>query len=238
MKRMILTLLSFLIVACDNNVDSIPTYPEGTVFIETDFSDTTTEWVAGFSDYPIADEEMFGLTAELTSFAGAGQQSAFLLSGNNLSSDLFMYLKREVTNLEPNSVYQVRLRARVWSNAGENCVGAGGAPGESVLIKAGAAKLEPMQADYYMNIDIGEQSEDGANAIVLGDISVRNLGCNSELYGRNTFELNSYDNFNITSNDDGAAWVFVGSDSGFMGVTTLYFDTVEVALVPMVTTQD
>ncbi len=233
MKRIALTLLSFTLVACDYTTDSVPTYPDGTVFIATDFSETTTEWVAGFSDYPVGDEETFGLTAELSSSPGETQQSSFLLRGNNLSSDLFMYLKREVTDLAPNSEYQVHFITRVWSNAGENCVGAGGAPGESVSIKAGAAVIEPIQADYYMNIDIGNQSTSGANAVVLGDVSVSSLACDSELYSLNTFESDPYKDISITTDDDGTAWVFVGSDSGFMGVTTLYFDTIEAILVPM-----
>ena len=43
-------------------------------------SETTTEWVAGFSDYPVGDEETYDLTAELSSLPGETQQSSFLLT--------------------------------------------------------------------------------------------------------------------------------------------------------------
>ena len=122
-----------------------------------------------------------------------------------------MYLKREVTGLTESAIGLV----------------------SGLLIEPIQADYEPIQADYYMNIDIGNQSQSGANAIVLGDASVSNLRCDSDLYGLNTFVLNSYKDFSITTDDDGTAWIFVGSDSGFMGVTRLYFDTIEAILVPM-----
>ena len=55
------------------------------------------------------------------------------------------------------------------------CFGVGGAPGESVWIKAGATAIEPLairDSSYLrMNIDIGNQSGGGAHAVVLGDIA-------------------------------------------------------------------
>ncbi|MBP1927737.1 hypothetical protein J2741_000284 [Methanolinea mesophila] len=37
-------------------------------------------------------------------------------------------------------------------------------------------------------------------------------------------------NFPVTSDNDGRIWVIIGTDSGFEGPTTVYYDTVEITL--------
>jgi hypothetical protein len=37
--------------------------------------------------------------------------------------------------------------------------------------------------------------------------------------------------FRVTSDADGSIWVIIGSDSGFEGATTLYYDAIEIRFV-------
>ena len=37
--------------------------------------------------------------------------------------------------------------------------------------------------------------------------------------------------FRVTSNEDGSIWVIIGSDSGFEGSTTVYYDSIDIRLV-------
>ncbi len=232
MKRILLTLLSFTIIACDNTDLSVPLYPEGTVFTSTDFSEYPIEWTSGFSDYSTSNGDFHGFSSGVTRVPGEFEHTAFLLRGNNVNVDVFMFLKHQVEGLEPDSEYRVYLTATVWSNVAKNCVDTGGARGESVYIKAGASTIEPEQADYYMNIDIGNQSQGGANAAVLGDIAVDGLTCYDIAYREKTYALNSQHNIKVTADDEGKAWVLIGSDSGYEGETTLYYDTIDVLLIP------
>ena len=65
------------------------------------------------------------------------------ISGNNHSDDLFMFIKRKISGLAPNISYQVTYNMEFVSNVADNMAGAGGSPGESVFIKAGATQVEP-----------------------------------------------------------------------------------------------
>jgi hypothetical protein len=37
--------------------------------------------------------------------------------------------------------------------------------------------------------------------------------------------------FTVTSDKDGSIWVIIGSDSGFEGATTLYYDAIEIGFI-------
>lgn len=239
MKRIILALFSFSLIACDDiaqSTDFEGYRPDGSFVVGTNFHPyNMTEWTADFSDYPLADEEQYELTAEYTTVPVDEEfnRHVLLLSGNNHSADLFMFIKREVRGLEPYTRYNVKLSSFIWTNVGENCVGVGGTQGESVLIKGGATLIEPYQADYYMNVDIGLPSEGGADAYVLGDITEPSLDCSGERYAFKQFSQDSESDFMITTDHNGTAWVFLGADSGYEGVTKLYISSVTAVFTPI-----
>jgi len=61
------------------------------------------------------------------------------------------------------------------SDVPSNCVGIGGAPGESVYLKAGVSLVEPVPMlegnDVRLNVDKGNQAGGGADASVIGNIA-------------------------------------------------------------------
>jgi hypothetical protein len=157
------------------------------------------------------------------------------MNGNNHSDDLFSYAMRKITGLVPLSTYRVSITAVIDTNASTDCGGIGGSPGTSVFFKIGASSIQPVaaldsQSILRMNIDKGNQSVGGADMKLVGNIG-NTLPCVGGLgpYQSKTMALND---FTVTSAADGTLWLIVGTDSGFEGITTLYYDRISVSLLP------
>ncbi len=227
-------LIAPMFLAGCNSDDSTDekTIPVEVSFVSS-FNDGADEWVAGFSDYPVDNAEIYQLVSGIEDIPGQEGKAGYLLGGMNRSDDLFMYLKKEVTGLVPNTRYLLSANTTFWSQVGNVCFGIGGSPGESVFMKVGASEMEPQQADYYMNIDIGHQSSDGADALNVGNISIDGLSCEGGEFDTKQVAMTADMNFEVISSAEGSAWVLVGSDSGFEGLTHLYYDAIEVTLTPV-----
>ena len=96
-----------------------------------------------------------------------------------------------------------------------------------MYLKAGASTSEPekiLNGDIYLpNFDKGSLSGSGSDMMVIGDISKEED--NNPGYGfvnRN----NTKAAFNAKSNAAGELWLIVGVDSGFEGITTIYFTNI------------
>jgi len=193
-----------------------------------DFRQGSQQWQAGFSDYPSDNADIYQLDSGLrplpTGFSGTG----YYLQGMNRSDDLFMYLKRQISGLEPSTRYQLAVSVRLLTDVGANCVGVGGAPGESVYLKFGYAATEPQQDGYYLNADKGNQSQDGSQGRVIGNIAATELGCDGQRFASKSVSGGGASALQFTSNADGSIWVFVGTDSGFEGLTRLYYQQLQL----------
>jgi hypothetical protein len=196
-----------------------------------DFSKNQDSWSVDFTDFPVGEDSVYALNFAYTdrpANLGANQKS-MMLSGNNHSDDLFMFMKRKITNLSPNTDYTLVFDVELASNAPKGAVGIGGAPGESVFLKAGASGTEPKKViednQYTLNIDKGNQSTAGEMAVVLGDIAVPNDTKQYTLITRNNAGNAP---FTARSNSKGEMWLIVGTDSGFEGTTTVYYTKVGV----------
>ena len=150
----------------------------------------------------------------------------------NRSDDLFMFLKYQADNLVANHTYTLHGSITFLSNAGEDCFGIGGAPGESVYVKLGATEIEPQQVDFYLNVDKGNQSQSGNDAIAIGNVAAQGGGCGDISYGEKTIELAQVDGFEFQASGDGSMWIFIGTDSGYEGLTDLYYTTLDLTLTP------
>ncbi len=153
-----------------------------------------------------------------------------MLSGTNMSDDLFMFLKKKVSGLKANATYNITFTVEFASNIPDGLAGIGGSPGESVYIKAGATKTEPETVEdemsyYRMNIDKGNQSQGGEDMVVLGDFS---NDTDQEVYTLKT--VANDDPMTVTANSNGELWIIVGTDSGFEGSTTIFYNLIGVEL--------
>ncbi|MCP4401828.1 MAG: PEP-CTERM sorting domain-containing protein [bacterium] len=198
------------------------------------FETGTEGWVAGFADLPAdASPEFYELESSHQQLPSGLPGYGIYIQGNNHSDDLFMYLKTQVGGLQPNSTYRVDFSIDLATNVPEGMVGIGGAPGEAVYVKAGAVASEPLAvADntgwLRMNIDKGNQSQGGADMIVIGDIAHPQLSPNST----DEYKIKSLDSagqvFQAVTDGNGSLWCIVGTDSGFEGLTTLYYSQIVV----------
>ena len=164
---------------------------------------------------------------------------ALRISGNNASDDLFMFIKRELgknEGIEPGATYLVTIEVELATNTPAGSAGIGGSPGESVYVKVGASSVQPVRTvvdlagePYYrLNVDKGDQGEDGENGVTVGNVA--------KLHSDDfiSYEIKTLDNrsspLELTAASDGSLWVFVGTDSGFEGITTLYYARIELTL--------
>lgn len=195
-----------------------------------DFEQSDHGWKAGFSDYPPDDPDIYELSSGLKTLPTDSQKQGFMLSGHNRSDDLFMYIKGKFTGLEPSSRYQANIRINLLTNAGEGCVGIGGAPGEAVWMKFGFGEQEPRQTDYYLNLDKGSQNNNGKHAKIIGNIAASDANCEGSKYVEKVLASTEENQIEFTAGSDGNIWLFVGTDSGFEGKTTLYYDKIDIQL--------
>lgn len=197
-----------------------------------DFREGAQQWQGGFADYPVEDAANYqleqGIKPMPTGYVGSG----YMLKGNNHSDSLFMFVQRKISGLMPNSRYELQAAVRLASNAGTNCTGVGGAPGEAVYVKFGVHDSEPKQVGFYLNADKGDQSQDGMAARVTGHIGVQGLGCTGQAYGSKVLPGVGKTPLYVTTNSAGEVWVFIGTDSGYEGVTSLYLQTLQLLFIP------
>lgn len=205
-----------------------------------DFRHGAQGWKAGFTDLPAGQREFYELEAGIRQLpAEVGRGTGYMLKGNNHSDDLFMYLTKGLTKangIVANQRYQVRLRTVVASNAPSGAVGIGGAPGESVYLKAGASRTQPRpvvkDGEVFLNVDKGNQSIGGRAASVVGHIGNGNpISDDGDKFVSLT--RTHVHEFTTTANANGELWLLLGTDSGFEGTTELYYQKIEAELIPL-----
>ena len=214
-----------------------PNGPTDALTFAFDFRGGPQGFVAGFADYPPADADLYELTADYRALPPPlASQSALFISGVNRSDDLFMFFKRPIAGLSPGGRYIVTVSVEIATDTPAGCFGVGGAPGESVWIKAGATAIEPLairDGSYLrMNIDIGNQSGGGAHAVVLGDIANSRSCEQARQWERKAFEGRPTPT-PISIPPSGRAWLLFGADSGFEARTAIYFTRASVTFTPM-----
>lgn len=197
-----------------------------------DFSTGHDGWVGDFADYPVGEETFYELKWGWTTlpYRLPGNEKGIVLSGNNHSDDLMMFIKRQITGLEPNKEYQVSFTVTIESNISSGQTGIGGSPGESVYFKAGASTKEPVKKNesgfYRLNIDIGSQGAEGANGVVIGDLANPSVDPDNPVYMPK--EMNTSRSIKTTADEQGKLWVLVGSDSGFEGLSAYYIANIKI----------
>lgn len=228
MKIQLLSLclcLSLLAFSCEKE-DVTPSPP----VLSYDFSSDTEGWLGDFADYPVGEDSFFELVYRHDSLPSPldSTDGSLMLSGANRSDDLFMFIKRKVEGLAANTVYELRFQVEVATNAPDGSVGIGGSPANSVYIKAGATPIEPIPINngedfYRMNIDIGNQSTDGVDMVVIDDFA---NGADDFIYQLKTIQ--NQKSITVTTDGEGSCWIILGTDSGFEGTTTIYFNSISV----------
>lgn len=222
------TPLILLIFSCNKDEEPLNTGKE----LNFDFKTDAEGWEADFAEYPVGEDDFYELEFNYTTLPEPLDQNkgSLMLSGNNHSDDLFMFITKKVEGLARNTSYKLSFEVEFASNVPDGMSGIGGSPGESVFIKAGASPMEPEvlldnDGRYMLNIDKGNQSQNGEAMMVIGDFSN-----NTDKSSYTLKTINSTEDFNVTSNSNGELWLIIGTDSGFEGSTRIYYNSISVKI--------
>ena len=207
--------------------------PQPVAEFDFSFENGADGWTVGFADLPVDyDQSIYELDSDHRALPDGLEGSGIYIQGHNRSDDLFMYLKRQVDGLQPSVVYTVSASVDLATNVPLASFGIGGSPGSSVYVKAGASTVEPVAAtgsnNYLrMNIDKGNQSQGGSAMQVIGDVA------NPDVID-NEYRIKKLDSgpqfLSVETDSEGRAWLIVGTDSGFEGLTRIYYDQISFTL--------
>lgn len=229
-RLLLVCMLAVLSFGCNDDEDVV--LPDNS--LSFDFEQSAEGWAGGKADFPMdwdEDRLEFAFAHEALPAEVSEEGMALKLSGRNISDDLFLFMKKKVTGLEPNHTYRVTFQVEFASKYPEQSFGIGGSPGASVYLKAGGSATEPMPVEedghIRMNIDKGNQAQGGEDMVVLGHIGIPGSSETYQLIQRDNLQ----DPVEITTDSNGSLWLIVGTDSGFEGTTTLYYNTIEVELM-------
>lgn len=218
-----------VLASCDLDQDTEPTN-----YYSVDFNTGLDGWTGGYTDYTTGLDSTtfeFQLTQAALPAPLDSTKKGYRISGQNRSDDLFMYLKRKVAGLNPNTSYDALFSVDFATKYPEGSVGVGGSPATSVYLKAGASATEPVKVKdgdtYKFSLDKGNQSQGGKDAVLLGNLA---NGLTQEKY--KSVNRTSTLPLRVKTDSSGKLWLFIGTDSGFEGLNTLYYQRVQVQLTP------
>ncbi len=210
------------------------------IVLPYDFTHGSGGWLAGFTDYDLRMTDLRRL-AEVRALPDEidASRSGFYLQGMNRSDDLFMFLKKQVSaedGVQSDQAYLVSFDIRMSSNAPSGCAGAGGAPGESVFLKAGASADEPLAlltgtGEVRLSVDKGQQAAGGTDAGVAGTIA-NGTACAGAPYPYVSVTREYAHPRPIRTDSRASLWLLTGTDSGYEGLTGLYFESITVRINP------
>jgi hypothetical protein len=231
-----------VLLACAG-CDSEGATPEPQTF-RYDFEEGPQSWETIFSAYPAGREDFYELESGHRRLPAPLDTTAkaLYLSGDNHSDALKMLLKREVEGLQPGATYEVSFEISLATNAPSGCVGAGGAPGEGVIVAALASRFEPVTAlnefgDREINEDLLRRAGSTLNQAKIGDVA-NGLKCTEALRQGLPYRMKQVEckgaeeHWTMIADEEGRAWLLVGTRSGFESITSLYYDEIVAVFEP------
>lgn len=224
---LLLLAFSMLFTACDDDNDNAALFE-----FNYDFATSANGWTGDFADYPVGQDTFYQLSFKHDTMPAPLDKikKALRLHGSNRSDDLFMFTKKKLTGLAPNTEYTILFEFELASNLPTSSVGIGGGPGTSTYVKVGASAIEPKKIAknnfYELNLDKGNQAQSGKDAIVVGTLGITGDAFVYKLIQRN----NDGQIFKAKTDSEGNLWVFTGVDSGFEGIQTFYITKANIKL--------
>ena len=224
-------LLSIGVTGC-NDDDDVNVTPD-TEFA-FDFNTENHNAVAIFSDYPEGEETFYELDSAYENLPSTFSDiKGWKLVGSNHSDDLYMGVKLPIDGFAAATLYKATLTADIVSNVSKNCVGIGGAPGESVYVNLAATKEEPSNTlengMYRLNFDKGHQAQSGTEGIVVGNIA-NSIDCGLDpVYEQKNLAMTT--SIDVMSDSEGTIWLTAGFDSGYEGKTEVFITKISATIV-------
>jgi len=216
----ILLLVSIVLYGCINHDNDA----SNDLLYETSVFDEGPEgWVACFADYPLGLEDSMKLDSSHGSIyvsESIGDVSAFKQSGYATNSDLFMYIKQQISGLIPNSRYTVKIEVEMNSQLLIDFDGDLDNKNLGSFLKVGAFKSEPDTLEIpdannaevslvMADFDKGEDSSGGIDMTLIGRLEYTNLGATPIMLNGNNSDTPIY----TASDAEGKLWIAVGVDT-------------------------
>lgn len=211
--------------ACDKNeVNS-------NMSVVSSFENGFDGWSVDLAEYNTSmDSSMIEFKYAVAKIPSDSTKKGLRVQSHNRSDDMFMYAKKKINGLDSKKTYEVFFDIELGTYFHANSVGIGGSPGSSVFVKAGASSKEPtkyLEGDFYkFNLDKGNQLEGGKELVTIGDASNGLSEPGFKVVNRN----NTTKLVTVKPNEKGEIWLCVGTDSGFEGLTVLYYDKISVSV--------
>lgn len=231
MRAAILALaVALVLVACRNDSGDEPlTY-------EFEFSRNDAGFTPGFAGLPAdADPATYALLGLIQPLPNDMSSRGYFLKGSNESGELFLFLKRQIAGLEPNTEYQATFEVDLLTAIPEGISSPLGSPGEDVFVKTGATTAEPVEVTdergwSRLSIDIGDPGEGGADTVNLGNIAYQPTDPEDDGSWQTKTLSSAGQRFMVSSDAEGNLWLLVGVHSDFEGLSALYLQSVAVSL--------
>ncbi len=213
-----------------------------------DFDHSEQGWQRDVADYLDGERERAEFRSPyiqlpVSSFIPEAQRTCSIkIEGKNPWDDLFMYMKRKISGLNPNQKYKIHFNIRFASSYPDNFskINSPGG-GENIFFKAGATQIEPMSSVVdptrfvRMNINKGNQNGGGEDMMVNGNMVVKDIPPNQLCDKKQNCQfafISKEMKFAMSkkTNDRGELWLIVGTESGntSLNYETFYYDKIEV----------
>jgi hypothetical protein len=220
--------LFLVVIGCTNEEDINPTAKYNFTF-----TNGNENWQSFFSDYPVGGEVFYELEFKNEFLPSPLDQriKSLKISGNNHSDDLFSAIFRKFENLHPNKLYSITFNIDIASNALIGGSGIGGDP--NLSLGAGGINYLPNNTtdnlNHYRPNFISKIQSGQSNEVfkIIGKIGSSNIYPTPyKIINRN----NIGNPFAITTNSNGEFWLMIATDSGFEGITTLYYKSINIII--------
>ena len=184
-------------------------------------------------DVPVnyLDEDFYEYRYDISEAPVENMGNAIKLVGSNHSDDMFMGFYKKIDGLKANETYIYKLSFDLGTNVPKGMGGIGGSPGSSVYVKAGIkdqapiTEIDSLNHIRFSNVDKDNQSQSGKDLKVVSDMEKA-----SDDYSEDYEYKTIVRHFIATTNDNGEAYIIIGTDSGFEGLTTVYYDNIKLSL--------
>ena len=239
-RRLIVTLAVFISFTLICFAQVTP----ATVSVSFDFRNGALGWQAGFADYPPTTDKngFYQLLAEVRTLPPelGVNGTGFYIQGNYHSDDLFMFIKRRLNSddgIVAGQTYQISYTLVFASSVQSGCVGVGGSP--AVTLKAGASPAEPIALFdsspliSWLRMNVGKDPNQGNIAASPTGTIANGIPCGSAQNSYVSIQRTHQHTSLVNANANGELWLLIGTDSGFEGLTALYYQRIDVTLTPV-----
>jgi hypothetical protein len=219
LRRLFLFFVGISFISCTTSTnDAIQVFSSA-----YDFNVSRYDWSGDYADYKIKDSSQVRFQFDrkkVPEAMGSDRQSVFL-SGDNLGENLFLFIKKKITGLTPNTDYTIAFDVELICEVGQ-------LSDDSIWLKAGATMMEPkktLQGEFMrMDIDKGPSSSNGQDMIIIGTIDTSANNTDWQEYGLIQSGISSSQGLYVTAktNASGDVWLILGIESQHEGTISAY----------------